>query len=141
MVELRPEASVDPPRAQPGPDAQCGEGFGVSPRCKSWLPYLQTAPWPGPFSPGRQPPQRETEGSRDPVLGRFPGRASAQTESLLPALSTVEKSLFGPEAMLRVCILGSSSLPSYPRLCVVAFSPLIPFLSPSVPFKTHMWPL
>lgn len=75
--------------------------LGASPGYSTYKP----CPWPGPSNPVRQLPQTETEGSRlSPQTG--PRKASAQTESLPPALSTVEKSLFGPEAMLEVYILG-----------------------------------
>lgn len=95
-----------PPEPTQGLTHRVAEGLesalGASPGYSTYKP----PPWPGPFNPVRQLPQTETEGSRHSVLRWVPGRASAQTESLPPALSTVEKSLFGPEAMLGVYILG-----------------------------------
>lgn len=75
--------------------------LGADPGFSTYKP----CPWPGPSNPVRQLPQTETEGQQTQSSDGSQ-EASAQTESLPPALSTVEKSLFGPEAMLEVYILG-----------------------------------
>lgn len=123
MVELRPE-SVDPPRAQPGPDAQRDEGFGVSPRCKSWLPYLQTAHGLAPSalgdSPHKEKPRAaETQSWDGSQEGRLPRLNPCGPPSALlrnPCLGL--KPCFG-------CVFWGPLVSPHTLICVWLLSPLL----------------